>query len=253
MTVDTDFSILLDTVKAYPSVITNKNKLSYEKVNNMLEHPDGTKLSDDLVLISQICNKLSRENLNIRAFHKLENIITKRNNTNSANADLSSAHSIVEQSMVFVNELPYILDRYYHLGMILPWRVQPECTDSYVKEILSNIDKVNPDDPQFIKVARNYMMNSRYSHVNIGHSGLGVKGYCRISSSARRAPDNLALYAFTSQYINRNSGNLDEKMYFWEREIKYWCEYFNNRISENNLFMEEYAYRYNKGKILIKK
>ena len=36
----------------------------------------------------------------------------------------------------------------------------------------------------------------------------------------------------------------------WEREIRYWCDYANNRIAENNLFTEEFAYRYNKGKIL---
>lgn len=253
MTVDTDFGVLLDTVKMVPGVITNKHKLSYEKVDEILAHPDGSKLSEDLVLISQICNRLSRENLKIRAFHKLENIIKNKNDTNSAKADTSSSHEIVEQSMVFVNRLPYILDSYYRLGLILPWRVQPECTDSYIKEILSNIDKVNPDDPQFIKVARNYMVSSEYSHINIGHSGLGVKGYCRIGSGARRAMDDLALYALTDLYINRNKGNLDQKHYFWEREIKYWCDYANNRISENNLFMEEYAYRYNKGKILIKK
>lgn len=253
MTVDTDFSVLLDTVKMVPGVITNKHKLSYENVDEILDSPDGTKLSDDLLLISQICNKLSRENLNIRAFHKLENIIKKKNNTNSAKADTSSSHLIVEQSMVFVNQLPYILDRYYNLGLILPWRIQPECTDEYIKQILSNIDKVNPSDPQFIKVAKNYMMNSKYSHINIGHSGLGLKGYVRVGSGARRALDDLALYALNDLYINRKKGNLDQKYYFWEREIKYWCEYANNRISENNLFMEEYAYRYNRGKILIKK
>ena len=253
MTVDTDFSIILDTVKMVPGVIVNKNKLSYEKVDEILACPDNTKLSSDLILISQICNKLSRENLNIRAFHKLENIIKKRNNTNSAKADTSSSHLIVEQSMVFVNQLPYILDRYYNLGLVLPWRVQPECTDEYVKEILSNIDKVNVNDPQFIKVAKNYMMNSKYSEINIGHSGLGVKGYCRIGSGARRAMDDLALYALNDLYINRSKGNLDQKHYFWEREIKYWCDYANNRIAENNLFIEEYAYRYNRGKILVKK
>lgn len=253
MTVDTDFSILLDTVKMVPGVIINKHKLSYEKVDEILAHPDGSKLSNDLVLISRICNKLSRENLNIRAFHKLENIVKKKNDTNSAKADTSSSHLIVEQSMVFVNQLPYILDSYYRLGLILPWRVQPECTDEYIKEILSNIDKVNQNDPQFIRVAKNYMVSSEYSHINIGHSGLGVKGYCRIGSGARRAMDDLALYALTDLYINRNKGNLDQKHYFWEREIKYWCDYANNRISENNLFMEEYAYRHNKGKILIRK
>jgi len=256
MTVDTDFSILLDTVKMVPGVIINKHKLSYEKVDEMLARPDGSKLSDDLTLISQICNKLSRENLKIRAFHKLENIVKNKNNTNSAKADTSSSHLIVEQSMVFVNQLPYILDRYYNLGLVLPWRVQPECTDEYIKEILSNIDKVNPEDPQFIKVAKNYMMNSTYSHINIGHSGLGVKGYVRVGSGARRSMDDLALYVLNDLYINRNKVDkeeLDAKYLFWEQEIKYWCDYANNRISENNLFMEEYAYRYNKGKILVRK
>ena len=253
MTVDTDYSILLDTVKMVPGVIVNKNKLSYDKVDEILNKPDGSKLSDDLVLISQICNRLSRDNLKIRAFHKLENIIKNRNVSNSAKADTSSSHLIVEQSMVFVNQLPYILDSYYNLGLVLPWRVQPLCTDEYVREILSGVDNVDVNNPQFIKVVKNYMMNSRYSVINIGHSGLGVKGYVRVGSSARRAMDNLALYALCDQYINRNKGDLDEKQYFWEKEISYWCVYANNRIAENNLFMEEFAYRYNRGKILEKK
>lgn len=253
MTVDTDFSILLDTIKLIPSVVINKNKLSYERVDEILSKPDGSKLSEDLILISQICNKLSRENLNIRAFHKLENIAKNSTNTNSAKADTSSSHLIVEQSMVFVNRLPYILDKYYNLGLVFPWRVQPESNDEYAKELLSNIDKIKKDDPQFIKVAKNYMMNSKYSSTNIGHAGLGVKGYVRIGSGARRAMDDLALYVLNDLYINRNKGDLDEKYYFWEKEIDYWCEYANNRIAENNLFMEEYAYRYNRGKILEKK
>lgn len=253
MTVDTDFEVLLDTVKVVPGVVINKHKLSYEKVDEILSNPDGSKLSEDLILISQICNKLSRDNLRIRAFHKLENIIKSRNVSNSAKADTSSSHLIVEQSMVFVNRLPYILDRYYNLGLILPWRVQPLCTDEYVQGILSDIDNIDINNPTFIKVVKNYMMNSRYSIVNIGHSGLGVKGYVRVGSGARRAMDDLALYALNDLYINRNKGDLDEKYYFWEREIRYWCDYANNRIAENNLFIEEFAYRYNKGKILQKK
>ena len=251
--VDTDYSILLDTVKLVPGVVINKNKLSYDMVDEILSNPRGDKLSEDLILISQICNRLSRNNLKIRAFHKLENIVKKRNNTNSAKADTSSSHLIVEQSMVFVNELPYILDRYHNLGLILPWRVQPECTDEYIEKILSDIDNVNPNDPVFIKMAKNYMMNSKYAPVNIGHSGLGIKGYVRVGSAARRALDALALYALKDQYINRNKGDLDEKCYFWEKEIAYWCDYANNRIAENNLFAEEFNYRYNRGKILEKK
>ena len=96
------------------------------------------------------------------------------------------------------------------------------------------------------------MFPSKYSPVNIGHIGLGVNGYVRIGSAARRAMDALALYILDDLYINRNKGDLDIKYYYWEKEIKYWCEYANNRISENNIFAEEYNYLKSKGKILKK-
>ena len=48
------------------------------------------------------------------------------------------------------------------------------------EKILSNIDKVNPSDPQFIKVAKNYMISSQYSHINIGHCEYIKCSYCPI-------------------------------------------------------------------------
>ena len=53
-------------------------------------------------------------------------------------------------------------------------------------------------------------------------------------------------------YINRNSDDLDHKYYYWEKEIKYWCEYANIRTSENNNFISEYNYLCSRGKILKK-
>ena len=97
------------------------------------------------------------------------------------------------------------------------------------------------------------MAIAKYSSVNIHHAELGINGYVRVSSPARRALDAVAQYVLYDLYINRNKGNLDEKYYFWEREIRYWCEYENNRISENNNFINEYSYLRAKGKILEKK
>ena len=94
------------------------------------------------------------------------------------------------------------------------------------------------------------MMKSRYSYENIGHEGLGIEGYVKISSAARRAMDDLAIYALYDLYINRAMDDLDAKYYYWEREIKYWCDYANNKASDNITFSQQYNYLYSKGKIL---
>ena len=75
------------------------------------------------------------------------------------------------------------------------------------------------------------------------------EGYVKISSAARRAMDDLAIYALYDLYINRYKDDLDAKYYYWEREIKYWCEYANNKTSDNIAFREQYNYLCSKGKI----
>lgn len=97
---------------------------------------------------------------------------------------------------------------------------------------------------------KNYMTKSKYSYTNIGHQGLGIDGYVKISSAARRAMDALAVYVLYDLYINRSTDDLDSKYYYWEKEIKYWCEYANNKASDNITFMEQYNYLSSKGKIL---
>ncbi|MBQ8192921.1 MAG: RNB domain-containing ribonuclease [Bacilli bacterium] len=252
MVVDTDFSILLDTVRIIPGVVINKNKLSYEEVDDILRNDYNDELSNNLRLLSNVINRLSKDNLQITALHKVQNIVTGNSNTNSAKSDISASHSMVENSMTFANRLPYILDQYHNFGFVLPWRVQPECNEEYIKNILKNINNIDRESDYFKKIVRNYMTPARYSEVNIHHAELGINGYCRVSSPARRALDCLAQYALYDQYINRDEKDLDAKIYFWENEIKYWCEYANNRISENNIFISEYSYLRAKGKILEK-
>lgn len=247
--VDTDYSLILDSLEIIPSVVQSKHKLSYEETDDVINH--GGDLNNELMLLSKIFDKQATDNPKISAYHRLENIIRGRDNTNSSKADTSISHMMVEQSNVFANSTIYLIDKRDNLGLIMPWRIQTEDCDELINEYLKrgNFDTTNKELRRMMK---EYMMRSKYSIVNTGHYGLGIDGYVRISSAARRAMDALAIYVLYDLYINRNSDDLDYKYYYWEKEIKYWCEFANNKTSENNDFINQYNYLCSKGKILKK-
>ena len=250
--VDTDYSLLLDTLKVVPSKIINRNKLTYDEADNIM-NKENTPLSERLILLSNIFNKLSRDNLKIKSFHKFKNILSNRNDTNSSKSDTSPSHLIVEQSMVLSGRFIPMMDKYHNLNLIMPWRVHPKFNDEFAKKVLDEIDHIDEMSDALKRVTREYFPKSYYSIENIGHAGLGIDGYVRIGSSARRAMDALAEYIAYDLILHRDEGDLDYKYYFWEKEIKYWCEYANNKIAENNSFAEEYSYLKRNGKILEKK
>lgn len=247
--VDTNYSLILDTLKIIPSVVNSRHKLTYENVDDIIVH--GGELNSKLLLLSKIFDKQAIDNPKISAYHRLENVIKGRSNTNSSKSDASISHMIVEQSNVFANSAIYTISKRDNLNLIMPWRVQTENCDKLIDEYLKN-GNFDVNNSNLCKMMKEYMMKSRYSFVNTGHSGLGMDGYVRISSAARRAMDALAIYVLYDLYINRNQEDLDAKYYYWEREIKYWCEFANNRTSENNNFISEYNYLCSKGKILKK-
>ena len=104
---------------------------------------------------------------------------------------------MVEQSNVFANSTIYLIEKRDNLGLIMPWRVQTEDCDELINEYLKrgNFDTTNKELRRMMK---EYMMRSKYSFVNTGHSGLGMDGYVRISSAARRAMDALAIYVLST-------------------------------------------------------
>lgn len=247
--VDTDYSLILDTLEIVPSIIKSKNKLTYEEVDNIINY--GGMLNNELMLLSKIFDKQATDNPKISAYHKLENIIRGRDNTNSSRSDTSISHMMVEQSNVFANSTIYLIDKRDNLNLIMPWRIQTEDCDNLINEYLKK-GNFDTENKEFRRMMKEYMMRSKYSFVNEGHYGLGMDGYVRISSAARRAMDALAIYVLYDLYINRSNDDLDYKYYYWEREIKYWCLYANIRTSENNNFISEYNYLCSKGKILKK-
>lgn len=238
-----DYSLDLDSLTIIPSIVENKHKLTYQEVEEMIT--DKGILHDDLILLSKIFDRQAKDNPCIRAYHRMKE---KINNQKNFSQEAPIAHMMVEQCNVFANSTIHIIDKRDKLDLIMPYKVQTDVTTDLIENYLEHKD-FDIDNKALRILLRDYMMKSKYSYTNTGHKGLGIDGYVKISSASRRAMDALAIYVLYDLYINRTKDDLDAKYYYWEKEIKYWCEYTNNKISDNIAFREQYNYLYTKGKI----
>lgn len=241
--VTNDFSLDLSTLEIIPSIIQNKHRLTYQEAEEMLNTKTG--LYEDLLLVSKIFDRQAIDNPKVRAYHRMKE---KINNKTTIDTDTPISHMIVEQCNVFANTTIYLINERDRLDLIMPWRVQKTTNTTAIETYLKE-GHFDIQNNSFKHVLRDHMMKGKYSPSNIGHEGLGVEGYVKISSAARRAMDDLAIYALYDLYINRYTSDLDAKYYYWEKEIKYWCEYANNKTSDNIAFREQYNYLCSRGKI----
>lgn len=238
-----DYSLDLDSLRIIPSVIRNRHKLSYIKAEEMIMN-NGI-LHDDLILLSKIFDRQAKDNPCIRAYHRMKE---KINIHKDFSLEAPLAHMLIEHCNVFANSTIDIIDKRDKLGLIMPYKVQTDVDNILIDKYLED-GGFDSNNKGLRNLLRDYMMKSKYSYVNTGHKGLGIEGYVKISSSARRAMDALAIYVLYDLYINRGKEDLDAKYYYWEKEIKYWCEFANNKSSDNVIFREQYNYLYCKGKI----
>lgn len=239
-----DYSLDMDSLEIIPTIVENKHKLTYQDAEQIITN--GGELYNELILLSKIFDRQAIDNPKVRAYHRMKEKIRNKNNIES---EAPIAHMMVEQCNVFANSTINIIDKRDKLDLIMPWRVQQEADSKIISKYLEE-GNFDTNNKSFRNLLKDYMMKSKYSYENIGHEGLGIEGYVKISSAARRAMDDLAIYALYDLYINRDLDDLDAKYYYWEKEIKYWCDYANNRTSDNITFSQQYNYLYSKGKIL---
>lgn len=239
-----DYSLDMDSLEIIPTIVENKHKLTYQDAEQIITN--GGELYNELILLSKIFDRQAIDNPKVRAYHRMKEKIRNKNNIES---EAPIAHMMVEQCNVFANSTINIIDKRDKLDLIMPWRVQREADSKIISKYLEE-GNFDTNNKSFRNLLKDYMMKSKYSYENIGHEGLGIEGYVKISSAARRAMDDLAIYALYDLYINRDLDDLDAKYYYWEKEIKYWCDYANNRTSDNITFSQQYNYLYSKGKIL---
>lgn len=239
-----DYSLDINSLEIVPTIVESKHKLTYLEAEQTIT--TGGELYNELILLSKIFDRQAIDNPKVRAYHRMKEKIRNKNNIES---EAPIAHMMVEQCNVFANSTINIIDKRDKLDLIMPWRVQREADSEIISEYLEE-GNFDTNNKSFRNLLKDYMMKSKYSYENIGHEGLGIEGYVKISSAARRAMDDLAIYALYDLYINRAMDDLDAKYYYWEREIKYWCDYANNKTSDNITFSQQYNYLYSKGKIL---
>lgn len=249
---DSNFSIILADTKIIPSVIKSRYKMSYEKIDKIIKRGgDGSEISNSILLISEAMSHLQKDIINIHSFHKLENIVTGFS-TNSSK-EHSQSHRIVENSMVLYNVLLFMVCDYFHIEVPWVYRVQSKPTDPVIISVINNINNIDVNNEVIKKIIKDYMITARYSSENIGHYGLGVSGYIRASSPARRSLDALVQYLIYEFYFPNNYSLSDNKYYLWENEVNFWCNYANRKGPENFVFASEYNYRLSRGRILEKR
>ena len=225
-----------------PSVINSKARLTYTKVQKILDGDkklkrEYSKLVNDILLMNELCDVLikKREKNGSIDLDVKESSITvdeKKNIIVTASLGRDKSHRIIEEFMILANvtvaEFMYFLDKPFI------YRVHEKPTEERLEKFYAFItqlgikfkrakDNVYPKDFQLIlnncinspvfpmvnRVMLRSMQKAKYSPDNLGHFGLSEKNYCHFTSPIRRYPD-LTIHRIIKDFL-AGELNLEEK------------------------------------------
>ena len=225
-----------------PSVINSKARLTYTKVQKILDGDkklkrEYSKLVNDILLMDELCDILikKREKNGSIDLDVKESSITvdeKKNIIVTASLGRDKSHRIIEEFMILANvtvaEFMYFLDKPFI------YRVHEKPTEERLEKFYAFItqlgikfkrakDNVYPKDFQLIlnncinspvfpmvnRVMLRSMQKAKYSPDNLGHFGLSEKNYCHFTSPIRRYPD-LTIHRIIKDFL-AGELNLEEK------------------------------------------
>ena len=225
-----------------PSVINSKARLTYTKVQKILDGDkklkrEYSKLVNDILLMNELCDILikKREKNGSIDLDVKESSITVDENKNiivTASLGRDKSHRIIEEFMILANvtvaEFMYFLDKPFI------YRVHEKPTEERIEKFYAFItqlgikfkrakDNVYPKDFQLIlnncnnspvfpivnRVMLRSMQKAKYSPDNLGHFGLSEKNYCHFTSPIRRYPD-LTIHRIIKDFLSGKQ-DLEEK------------------------------------------
>ena len=225
-----------------PSVINSKARLTYTKVQKILDGDkklkrEYSKLVNDILLMNELCDiliKKREKNGSIDLDVKESSITVDENNNIIVSASLGrdKSHRIIEEFMILANvtvaEFMFFLDKPFI------YRVHEKPTEERLEKFYAFItqlgikfkrakDNVYPKDFQLIlnncnnspvfpivnRVMLRSMQKAKYSPDNLGHFGLSEKNYCHFTSPIRRYPD-LTIHRIIKDFI-LGKQDLEEK------------------------------------------
>lgn len=225
-----------------PSVINSKARLTYTKVQKILDGDkklkrEYSKLVNDILLMNELCDILikKREKNGSIDLDVKESSITVDENKNiivTASLGRDKSHRIIEEFMILANvtvaEFMFFLDKPFI------YRVHEKPTEERLEKFYAFItqlgikfkrakDNVYPKDFQLIlnncnnspvfpivnRVMLRSMQKAKYSPDNLGHFGLSEKNYCHFTSPIRRYPD-LTIHRIIKDFLSGKQ-DLEEK------------------------------------------
>jgi len=245
--------------RIYKSVVCVTKKMTYEKVQEVLDRSNRDTLYEymnyieDIELMAELAKvlKKKREQEGSINFDIPESKITlneKGEVVDVAPYVVGFANNIIEEFMLAANKV--VAETFYHLEAPFIYRIHEEPDTEKLKELnevlahmgvpIKGINKIHPkvladvmseiekeDDDKKKMVVSSLMLRSlklaKYSEECLGHFGLAFKYYCHFTSPIRRYPD-LFIHRVISEYID-NSYVLDDnkliKLYKQAKEYAY--------------------------------
>lgn len=243
----------------YKSVINVTKKMSYDKVQKVLDRSDREVLFEyadyieDIELMASLAKVLKekREKEGSINFDLPETKIVLDENGEVVDVmpyEVGFANNIIEEFMLAANKV--VAETFYHLEAPFIYRIH-EVPDidrlKELNEILSNmnmsikgINKIHPkalaeimdevesskDDKRKIVISSLILRSlklAKYSEECLGHFGLAFKYYCHFTSPIRRYPD-LFIHRVISEYIDSSylpEDKVLEKLYKKAREYAF--------------------------------
>lgn len=244
------YSILLDPsfdvidFKILKGKIRSRHKMSYDEVDKILASPGNGDLDMMLSYLAQFSLRQKSLNKFKDRYRKEENLINPKDYHQSMRTDYSISANIVQESMILPNCL--VPKYFYKRGFPYPNRILHKENDGYLDEqfdlllLNSGVLLEHSERVKLLKKLKYIFLMAKYSATEHGHNGMGLDFYSHSTSPARQAAGALGQYVIYDLLFSHNVG--DKNIYFWEEELQFWCEYFNERKIVNEAFSEQYNY-----------
>ena len=232
-------------------VINSKKAMTYEDVNSILEDKvvpeDYEEFTDDLLMMERLARKLEKRKIR-RGYVNLGNHEVNIEMDNEGNPVKFSekktgiAEKIIENFMLLAGECAAS-----YLVLPTAYRVHEAPDEDRVEEAFDMLEKSgirvksthdicnghviqklldqikDEDDRNFAaSIILRSMKRARYSVENIGHFGLGLRGYDQFTSPIRRAPDLVTHRNIKMQRDNKFDVRIVDSYY---DEVDQFCQH----------------------------
>lgn len=221
-----------------PSVIINKKRLSYKKVNDIFAdetvHPDYDIVKESLFMMRDLANTLQKRRNKLGAIDFDKDEVDLKVNAEGNVVDINirergEAERLIENFMVTTNEViarlmaysdwpsiyrihekpdPLKMRDFANLASILGYKMKGSMDDIHPDQLQNILSESSDSENHFVlsnQLLRS-MQKARYSHNNVGHFGLGSSEYGHFTSPIRRYPD-LILHRMLKKYFFDNDFN----------------------------------------------